>query len=213
MEIKTGNTRYVFVFQNIVIKVARIYLLKAILTINYRISFEIGLVFKKRKKYFSFLKERKKRRREDKINFETERMKKEESSGLKVPKTKKYECYSTVNIFLLAGIMANLQEWRFYRKTKNIFVMPTYFSFLGIINIQKRGSRICFWDDVGVRCYIHKNCQNSLQLFCDGHTLSNIDNFCLDGKNFRMVDYGSRYIESFLEVNGKNLYENFKIPD
>jgi len=115
--------------------------------------------------------------------------------------------------FLIGGIMTNYQEWRFYRKTKNIFAMPTYFSFFGLLNFQKKGEKINFWGDKDILGYLRSNCEDPRQLQCDTHTLTKIDNFCLDNGHLKILDYGRRSLAPFLEINGEKFYNNFKIPD
>jgi hypothetical protein len=200
MKIKTGSTRHVFIFKNVVIKVARIYWSKLFIKIREK---EYFIRIKKSKTYDKkYLKE-----------WEQDCARKEELTNMKDPIPKCYEIYGTAALYFLGGIMANLQERRFYRKTKNLFVMPTYFSFFGLFNIQKRGQRIDFWDDNDVWFYLCKNSQNQHQIFCDAHTFFDINNFCLDDGFLKIVDYGNRHIEPFLEINGENLFKNFKIPD
>lgn len=213
MKIVKGRTRRVFIFKNVVIKVARIYFWKAVKTIKFRLFLDLKVIAREKKNYRHFMMKRKKERKQDRLRDEEHRIKQEQLMGIRYPHPRLYECYGTASIFFFGGIMANRQERKFYKKTKNIFVMPTYFSFLGLFNIQKRGEKITFWDDKGVWFYIHDNCQNHEQPFCDGHTLSNIDNYCLDNEHLKIVDYGSRYVGHFLELNGKTLYANFKIPE
>lgn len=215
MKTAKGITRRVFIFKNIVIKIPRIYLYSAIRNEIIMFFFHLGVIRKNGiKTYISRRKEIKiKRRTIDKQEYEEYLIKSEKLMQMECPRVKRYECYGTIAICLMGGIMANYQEWKFYRKTKNVFVMPTYFSLFGLLNVQKRGQKITFWDGVGVWYYIHENSQNHHQPFCNGHTLSEIDNFCLDSGHLRMVDYGSRDVEPFLKLNGEKLYNNFKIPE
>jgi hypothetical protein len=214
MKTAKGNTRRVFIFKNIVVKVARIYLYKALRN-QIRSIFFYSKILKEigRKEYFRNKREIKAERIKDKQQYEKDRLEKEKATQMRIPIIKRYEMHGSMALCLFGGIMANYQEWRFYRKTKNIFVMPTYFSFFGLFNIQKRGKKIDFWDRVGAWHYIHNNIENHQQPFCDGHTLANIENFCLDNGHLKIVDYGSRSLGPFLEINGEKLYSNFKIPD
>jgi hypothetical protein len=214
MEIATGHTRRVFIFRYIVIKVARIYLYQTLKNKVRSIFFYSNLIKKiGRKEYFHRKNEIRAERIKSKQQDEKDRLEKEKSIQMKVPVIKRYEMYGTMALCLFGGIMANCQEWQFYRKTKNVFVMPTYFSFFGLFNIQKRGKKIDFWGEAGAWHYIHNNIENHQQPFCDGHTLASIENFCLDNGRLKIVDYGSRSLGPFLEINGEKLYNNFKIPD
>lgn len=213
MKIVKGSTRRVFIFKNIVIKIPRIYLYSAIKNEIIMFFLHLKLIIKDRGQYFVRKRQIKSERPRKLQEYEEHRLEKERLMEMECPRTKRYECYGTMAICLMGGVMANYQEWKFYKKTKNVFVMPTYFSLFGLLNIQKRGQRITFWDGTAVWLYIHENIQNHDQPFCDGHTLSEIDNFCLDNGCLKMVDYGSRYVEPFLKLNGEILFKNFKIPD
>jgi hypothetical protein len=214
MKIEKGDTRRVFVFKNIVIKCARIYWYKALKNttktkkLYFKLFLELGS-----KEYFLRIRTSKEKRLRDRIQWEKDLKEKEKKEGMRIPEVKRYECYGTTAICLMEGVMANIQEWRFYRKTKHAFVMPTYFSFFGLFNIQKRGQEINFWKGVDVWHYIHQHVQNHAQPFCDGHTLAEIYNFCLDDGHLKIVDYGSRRLEPFIEINGQRLYDNFKPPE
>lgn len=53
------------------------------------------------------------------------------------------ELYGSLSVgiakYLLAGIMANSDEYRFYQEFPNLPLAPTLGSFLGLVNIQVRG--------------------------------------------------------------------------
>ncbi len=213
MEIKTGTTRRVFIFKNVVVKVARIKILKVLHGTFKGWKLKWGIVKEGDwKAYRQRVKETKAERPAKRIEFEKRRAEKEQQFGLRVPAIKRYEQYGSDAMFLYAGIMANRQEWKFSRRNKNPFIMPTYFSLFGLFNIQKRGKEIDFWDDSGVWCYVYDNSQNENQPWCDGHSLASIENYCLDERKLKIVDYGSRFLEPFLEVNGERLSQNFKLP-
>lgn len=67
-----------------------------------------------------------------------------ERLGLTIPFYKSYEVRGTFSEFLFAGIMTNWNEYRFYRRTKNPFLMPSYFSLFGLFNIQRKAEKIAF---------------------------------------------------------------------
>jgi len=213
METRIGSTRRVFIFKNIVVKVARVYLYSILRNEIRSFFFYPGLIIRDGREYFVRRRQIKSERPRKLQEYEEYRLEQERLMEMEIPKTKRYEYYGTVAILLMGGIMANYQEWKFYRQTKNVFVMPTHFSLFGLLNIQKRGERITFWDGGEIWNYIHENIENHKQPFCDGHTLSEIDNFCLDDGHLRIVDYGSRGIEPFLKLHGENLFNNFKTPD
>lgn len=208
MEIAIGTTRRVFIFKNIVIKVARIYWKKASIELKYFFIREYLKMKKYRSRYFI---QKKILRR----NSEKNRIKEEEKLHMKLLPRMFYEAhgFSTVGYLLFSGIIANVNERRTYRRTKSPFVIPTYFSFLGLFNIQKRGKKIDFWDNREVWGYIWRNSQNPDQPHCDGHTLADTENYCIDDGKLKLVDYGNRQIAEFLRINGENLYKNFKLPE
>lgn len=209
---KQGTTRRVFIYKNIVIKVARIFWLESIKVFILRNDLEAIKKYGFRK-FLIRRKDLKLRRLNNKEKFEKHRLEKEEAIKMKVLPTKKYEIDLRVETCLFAGIMANLHEWKFYRKTKNPFTMPTYFSFFGLFNIQKRGETVNFCERDELRSYVCQNIEEEDQLFCDEHTLSSVDNYCLDNEHLKLVDYGNRQVAEFLIINGENLYNNFKHPD
>jgi len=211
MKIKTGNTRRVFVFKNVVVKVARIYWLRALNNMIFSLTLELkGIKRDGIKNYFRWKKEIGVTEKKEIKDFVIE---KEKLMQMKIIVPKFYEMNGTVAMRLFGGIMANYQEWRFYRKTKNIFVMPTYFSLFWLLNIQKKGKEIDFWNGTQIYHYMYNNSQNHYQPFCDMHVLTEKENFCLDNGHLRIVDYGSRRIGPFLEINGEKFYNNFELPD
>ncbi len=210
MEKHKGTTRTVFVFKNIVIKIARIYwssLVKIMFHLLLdKIKYLTNKEYRMRCKFVEIQDIE-----EQQIN-NLALIEKEKRLEIKEPPIRFYEYVASFGINLLGGIMANYQEYKFYIKTKNIFVMPTYFSFLGIFNIQKRGEKIDFWKDRDIWLYLCSNSKKREQPMCDSHTFLCIDNFVLDNGHLKMVDYGSRRIELFLKINGEKLYNNFKHP-
>ncbi len=117
-------------------------------------------------------------------------------------------CPFGLRCYIIAGIVANWSEYRFYRKTKNPFLWPTYFSFFGIFNIQKIGKKSDYssnkiWD---ILYTIAGN-----DLVADNHCFANRNNFCVDENNkLRLIDYASKgaqkvilqYGEQFSTIDG-----------
>jgi hypothetical protein len=151
---------------------------------------------------------RKRRSIKNEQDFITRRSK---EISLEVIPLKKYEIFG-LRYLLFGGIMANWNEYLFYKETKNLFVMPTYFSLFGLINIQKRGQEITFWDYKDIWRYICHNSANENQPFCNSHSFAEKENFCLDGDKIKMLDYGSRHVHNFLRLNGNKLFNNFIKP-
>jgi len=207
METQKGTTRRVFIFKHVVIKIAIFNWTRFFSTYKFYLLKEIKLIKKYKSNYFF---EKRREQKEYKIYLSEKCFK----WGLEVIPYNKYENFYSLWYYLLAGILANINERRFYKKTKNPFVMPTYFSFLGFVNIQKRGRKIEFWDDGDVFSFLCQNSANRNQPHIDGHTLAEIKNFVVDDdSHLKLVDYGNRQVCPFLEMNGENLYRNFKLPE
>jgi len=186
-----GTTRRVFIFDHIVIKLA---------IINFKAFFEA----RKSLKGLS-LKEHEEEFKEESVRMST-------LTGFSIKKARGYEIAGFPTSYLFAGIMANLQEFYFTIFHRNNFIEQTYFSFFGLINIQKKGEKIDFWNSSEIWNYICENSLNCNQPYCDGHALSNIDNFCVDKGKLKICDYGSRNIQEFLNMNGERLFSRFIKP-
>jgi len=191
IEKSCGTTRRVTIFNHIVIKIA---------IIDFK-----GFLKARRDLKEIDLKEYEK-------EFEDEAVRMSSFTGLSIKKAKAYEMAGFPASYLLAGIMANLQEFYFTIFHRNNFIMPTYFSFFGLINIQKKGDKITFWDSEDIWAYVCKNSIHRNQPYCDSHVFSNIDNFCIDRGKLRICDYGSRNVQEFLNLNGERLFSRFIKP-
>lgn len=186
-----GTTRRVTIFNHIVIKIAII-------------------------DFKSFLKARRDLKgvnlREYKNEFENEASRMSDFTGLSIRKAKEYEMDGFPASYLLAGIMANLQEFYFSLFCHNDFAMTTYFSFFGLFNIQKKGDKIDFWSSDDLWNYVCKNSVYCNQPYCDSHVFTNVDNFCISKGKLKICDYGSRNVREFLNINGDRLFSRFIKP-
>ncbi len=104
------------------------------------------------------------------------------------------------------GIYANLREYRFYKKTRNQFLWPTFFSLFGLINIQPLAPR-----------QPEEKLNNGVWMFVlnvvgkdaykDGHTLSEEANFAVDNNgHLRILDYGGARGQKIITEHGAKLY-------
>lgn len=209
MKIKRGTTRIVLVFDRFVIKVSIIKLVEALRELYCGHLFLWLSVRKYGLK--GYYKKRLIAKREEIKERESYRLKRSKELGLEVIPPKRRGPFN-VEQSLFSGITSNWNEYAFYRETKNSFLMPTYFSFFGLINIQKKGEIIDFWGYRELFDYICDNSQNRNQPFCDSHTFTEIGNFCLDQGKLRISDYGDRQVHNFLRLNGDNLFNNFIRP-
>jgi len=110
---------------------------------------------------------------------------------------------------MLRGLITNWGEFWLYYKTKNPFLQPTYFSFLGIFNIQQYG----------------KPCDNALdpwpqffrltngQIREDNHHFEDFSNFCLNQGKIKMLDYGNKKSWGVIIAYGEKITKSFSFAD
>ena len=114
-----------------------------------------------------------------------------------------YHTCSKTNFF--GGIISNWQEYRFYRQTKLPILMPTYFSFFGIFNIQKRGQILDMsYGDLWHQPY---NLTNG-EVFDDSHAFGNHKNFCIESGKLVMIDY-CKNTRNVLKKYGEKIQQEF----
>jgi len=107
---------------------------------------------------------------------------------------------------LFGGIVDNWREFVFFRKTKHPFLLPTYFSFFGLLNIQRAGEP-CQLKDVDLWCQLYELTDG--KVFDDSHHFENPANFVLEGRRLRMIDYGSIRTHGVITQYGKKIVETF----
>lgn len=209
MEIRKGTNRLVLIFDQVVVKFPLVKIMRGFKEFCYREKKFFKLIQKHdlKKHYLKKLTEKEQFLKDEKEFI----ARKSKQLSLKVLPKRAYETFG-IRYSLFGGIMANWNEYLFYQKTRNPFLMPTYFSLFGLINIQKKSRKIDFWSHEDVWLYVCRNSINENQPFCDSHSFDEIENFGLDGDKLRMHDYGSRHIREFLRLNGENLFNNFTKP-
>jgi hypothetical protein len=115
-----------------------------------------------------------------------------------------------IEYFYLRGIYANLKEGQTWKRTKNPFLWPTWFSFFGLVNICPYAERVLTEEE-----YDNSDLLKQISFFSgyrwqiSPHTFEMAYNFCVDefGK-VKMLDYGFENSEIFITYCGQNLYEN-----
>ncbi len=109
---------------------------------------------------------------------------------------------------LFKGLHANWCEFWFYWWTLNPFLQPTYFSLLGLLNIQRIGEP-CLMEVEDVWCQL-SGMNNSLQrdLWKDSHHFANPRNFCFYKGTIRMLDYGSSGSREVVALHGTHIVEH-----
>jgi len=115
----------------------------------------------------------------------------------------------SVKRFLCGGVRANWSEFLFCLRTRHPFCQPTYFSFLGLFNIQRYG-QVCnlHWRTVAVQ--IEELTDGSSR--DDGHHFDCPENFCFDGSKLRILDYGSKRTQRVITAFGVKILASFD-PD
>lgn len=115
-----------------------------------------------------------------------------------------------VKYYLLKGITNNWSEFLFYQKTKHPFLMPTFFSLFGLLNIQKAGP-ILQMDGRPFFNAIDKIINKGS--WKGGHTFSNPENFCWTNNHLKIVDYGDTQVQSVIKKHGHKIYEDFDLEN
>ncbi|OGZ85160.1 MAG: hypothetical protein A2599_02625 [Candidatus Staskawiczbacteria bacterium RIFOXYD1_FULL_39_28] len=107
---------------------------------------------------------------------------------------------------VFGGIMVNWQEFLFFHNTKHPFLQPTYFSFFGLINIQKMG-KPCHIDAGALWSQFYKLTNGGA--WADPHHFKNPGNFCFDDGRLRIFDYGSKKTQGIITEYGITIFESF----
>jgi len=110
----------------------------------------------------------------------------------------------TENVYF-RGVLENWREFTFWNHTQNPFLQPTYFSFFGLLNIQKFGKPHDIKDTdllYQIQYYTKWFCWEHI------HSFENPSNYCLDDEGkIRIVDYGNPYAQKVIERFGKECHE------
>jgi hypothetical protein len=114
--------------------------------------------------------------------------------------------YRMLESLLLLGVLENWHEYRLYKKTKLAFLVPTYFSLLGLINIQRRG--VLFEMDTVVLWYQMVRISNN-EVWDHPHHFCNPANFCKTNGKLQMLDYGSFRSHRVIKKYGEKMQREF----
>lgn len=107
---------------------------------------------------------------------------------------------------LFKGFLDNWREFTYCRELRSPFLQPTYFSLLGLFNIQKVGEKLTV-KQVDLWCQLYE--MTSGEVFADSHTFANPDNFCQENERLKMLDYGNARIYEVLKKYGDKIFKNF----
>ena len=109
---------------------------------------------------------------------------------------------------LFHGIANNWTEFMFFQKTRNVFLQPTYFSFFGLLNIQK-ASDPCELNYVDLWCQLYELTDG--KVFVDRHHFENPDNFGFTNGKLRILDYGNKKTHGVITEFGTKISESFDL--
>jgi len=107
---------------------------------------------------------------------------------------------------LFKAIADNWGEFYFFLKTRHLFVQPTYFSFFGFFNIQKRGEH-CNISCTDIWCQLHELTDG--MVWKDSHHFAEPKNFCLDKGKLKIVDYGDPEVQEVITKYGMKIFDEF----
>jgi len=104
------------------------------------------------------------------------------------------------------GMVENWQEWTFYRKSKNPFLLPTYFSIFGWLNIQQLGME----PEIEEQIFL-----TQLLIFSQSKTWGKHyalrKNFSFRNGKLQILDYGDPKVQRIVTKYGKIIQEKFDI--
>ena len=118
---------------------------------------------------------------------------------------------------LTEGVHSNWLEFYYYLKTRNKLLVPTYFSFFGLLNIQKQIVKIKigryklnypFEDLVPIIDDYHRHNSITVQIPFIHHMLK--ENYCWgDDNHLMMFDYGNQSLLPFIYEKGEEIHARF----
>ncbi|MFA6594332.1 MAG: hypothetical protein WCT16_03695 [Candidatus Buchananbacteria bacterium] len=114
---------------------------------------------------------------------------------------------------LFRGINANWQEFWFYLRTRHRLLQPTYFSFLGLFNIQKIASAPLITKNRPYFQFYYLSPKANGE-----HNFDSPENFCLEYNHLKILDYGDIDVREAVLADGDKLsdfdpdwdYEEYK---
>lgn len=124
-----------------------------------------------------------------------------------------YRYAGTIQHAVLAGLMENWKEFVYWRRFGFDWLVPTYFSLFGLVNVQKAGEEFdfdkngIFWSQIsehfGDKVYEG-----------DEHAFAEDENYVLIDSQVRLVDYGNFRNEDFFAKYEERLREfEFSLPE
>jgi len=116
--------------------------------------------------------------------------------------------------FVKKAVAMNWREFIYYRKSLHPILQPTYFSFLGLVNIQRYGETILLDSESNHNSQFTFQMDilfhgTPLRLYSDPHHFKHSDNFSFRGDKLCMHDYGEVHVQKALDLFGDMLYQNY----
>jgi len=114
---------------------------------------------------------------------------------------------------LFGGVWDNWRERNFYKYTDaltRLFLQPTYFSFLGLVNIQRYGKPVDVEDSEAVALAFFAVARQAL-VHDDEHHWEQGANFHIAGDGPKILDYGSPRTQKIVQEWGFALYAGFDL--
>ncbi len=107
---------------------------------------------------------------------------------------------------IFKGILANIRERRLWKSTQSDFLVPTFFSACGLLNIQKYsrphgGEYLDLW--IQIRKITNE------EAYSNPHQFSEVGNYSLVDGKLRMIDYGGYGSEKVVTKYGQLILEKF----
>lgn len=112
-----------------------------------------------------------------------------------------------VRYTLLNGTYQNWQEYRLWRRSRSSFLEPTFFSLLGLVNVQKYGNQLTEVSEGALWSQMLELSNNAV--WSNGHHFANPENFSFRDGSIRMLDYGGRGVAEIVIQHGENIASNF----
>lgn len=118
---------------------------------------------------------------------------------------------------LTDGLSSNWLEFYYYLKTRNKFLVPTYFSFFGLINIQRQVEKIeinpgdlkyPFKDFFSIINGYYSNSSFEVNVRFTHHMLA--ESYCWGSDGGLMIfDYGDKSVFPFISEKGEKMHKKF----
>jgi hypothetical protein len=110
---------------------------------------------------------------------------------------------------LLNGTYQNWQEYRLWQRTRSSFLEPTFFSLLGLINVQKYGDQFTGISDDALWSQLLELSDQAV--WSNVHHFANPENFSFRDETIRMLDYGGRGVEEVVVQHGEHIARHFNL--